>query len=1062
MDKKTGIELQGGTMLKDGLYEQIINNKLDTELAECTDKLSTTVSIDKAEASKVLSKYLTEVVEKGLDNIIDNGGDISSQVELVNKLVSVIKDETKESDFSEMSVAERAEQLLSLFDKKNSLLALNENANIVRPETSIAQSSLFTGAIHEPQMYTELKKEIVSCNRIDMLVSFIKWSGLRLIMDELTTFTKNGGELRIITTSYMGATDVKAIEELRKLPNTQIKVSYDTKRTRLHAKTYVFYRDTGFTTAYVGSSNLSNAAISSGLEWNVKVTKKDLPETIDKIAATFESYWNSTEFEYYSEDQKERLARALKAEKYHDSNNPELYTMDITPYSYQQEILDKLNAEREVRGYYRNLVVAATGTGKTVISALDYKRFCKQNPDKPCRLLFVAHREEILAQSIYTFRAVLKDANFGEMFVGKYKPDSIDNLFISIQTFNSQDFTEKTTADFYDYIIVDEFHHAAAPTYQKLLEYYKPKILLGLTATPERMDGKSVLKYFNNRIAAEIRLPEAIDRKLLCPFQYFGVTDTVDLDSLKWTVGGYDKGELSKIYTFSGMAANRRADLIINSLLKYVTDIDAVKGLGFCVSIEHAEFMNRYFNEHGISSMYLTGASPDEERKSAKESLVSGKVRFIFVVDIYNEGVDIPEVNTVLFLRPTESLTVFLQQLGRGLRLSEDKECLTVLDFIGQANKKYNFEDKFAALLSNTTRSVTREIKDGFVSVPKGCYIQLEKKAAKYILENIRASYGNTAGLVTRVASFEEDTGLELTLANFLDYYHLDARAMYKYSSFSRLCACADVIDDFEETTEEAMTKAFARFAAVDSRRWIKFLVKTLKNPDNVIFNNLSDVEKRMFQMFYITVWGKAVEDWNSEEVLDKFYALADSTRMLGELIELLEYNYNKIDFIDEAVQLGFDCPLDLHCTYTRDQLLVAMDFMKPNTVREGVKWLPDKETDVFFITLNKSDKDYSPTTMYNDYSINEILFHWQSQSTTADTSTTGQRYIHHKERGSKVLLFVREFKNDTFGNTAPYTFLGTANYAKHNGSKPMNVTWKLDKPIPAKYIKKTNKLVVG
>ncbi|MBQ7976764.1 MAG: DUF3427 domain-containing protein [Clostridia bacterium] len=1049
-------------MLKDGLYEQVINNKLDTELAECTDKLSTTVSIDKAEASKVLSKYLTEVVEKGLDNIIDNGGDISSQVELVNKIVSVIKDETNESDFSEMSVAERAEQLLSLFDKKNSLLALNENANIVRPETSIAQSSLFTGAIHEPQMYTELKKEIVSCNRIDMLVSFIKWSGLRLIMDELTTFTKNGGELRIITTSYMGATDVKAIEELRKLPNTQIKVSYDTKRTRLHAKTYVFYRDTGFTTAYVGSSNLSNAAISSGLEWNVKVTKKDLPETIDKIAATFESYWNSTEFEYYSEDQKERLARALKAEKYHDSNNPELYTMDIAPYSYQQEILDKLNAEREVRGYYRNLVVAATGTGKTVISALDYKRFRKQNPDKPCRLLFVAHREEILAQSIYTFRAVLKDANFGEMFVGRYKPDSIDNLFISIQTFNSQDFTEKTTADFYDYIIVDEFHHAAAPTYQKLLEYYKPKILLGLTATPERMDGKSILSYFNNRIAAEIRLPEAIDRKLLCPFQYFGVTDTVDLDSLKWTVGGYDKGELSKIYTFSGMAANRRADLIINSLLKYVTDIDAVKGLGFCVSIEHAEFMNRYFNEHGIPSMYLTGASPDEERKSAKESLVSGKVRFIFVVDIYNEGVDIPEVNTVLFLRPTESLTVFLQQLGRGLRLSEDKECLTVLDFIGQANKKYNFEDKFAALLSNTTRSVTREIKDGFVSVPKGCYIQLEKKAAKYILENIRASYGNTAGLVTRVASFEEDTGLELSLATFLDYYHLDARAMYKYSSFSRLCARADVIDDFEESTEEAMTKAFARFAAVDSRRWIKFLIKTLKNLDNIDFNNLSDIEKRMLQMFYITVWGKAVEDWNSDEVLDNFYALTDSPRMLGELIELLEYNYNKIDFIDEVVSLGFDCPLDLHCTYTRDQLLVAMDFMKPNTVREGVKWLSEKETDVFFITLNKSDKDYSPTTMYNDYSINEILFHWQSQSTTADTSTTGQRYIHHKERGSKVLLFVREFKNDTFGNTAPYTFLGTANYVKHNGSKPMNVTWKLDKPIPAKYLKKTNKLVVG
>lgn len=1048
-------------MLKDGLYEQIINKGLETELSS-TDKLSATAPIDSAEASRVLAKYIAEVVEKGLDNVADNGGDVNSQVALANRIISTIINETKENELDEMTVAERAEQLLALFDKKNSILAIDEKAAIIRPETSIAQSSLFTGAIHEPQMFTELKKEIISCNRIDMLVSFIKWSGLRLIMDELAAFTQNGGELRIITTSYMGATDVKAIEELRKLPNTKIKVSYDTRRTRLHAKTYVFYRDTGFTTAYVGSSNLSNAAISSGLEWNVKVTRKDLPETIDKIAATFESYWNSNEFEYYSEEQKERLARALKAEKYFDNNSAEIYTMDIAPYSYQQEILDKLDAERKVRGYNRNLIVAATGTGKTVISALDYKRFCRQNSDKPCRLLFVAHRKEILKQSMYTFRAVLKDANFGEMFVGNYKPESIDNLFMSIQTFNSQSFTDKTSPDFYDYIIVDEFHHAAAPTYQKLLSYYNPHILLGLTATPERMDGKSILPYFNNRIAAEIRLPEAIDRKLLCPFQYFGVTDSVDLDNLKWAAGGYDKGELSRIYTLSGMIADRRADLVISSLLKYVTDIDDVKGLGFCVTVEHAIFMSDYFNAHSIPSMYLTRHSPDEERKEAKNRLVKGEVRFIFVVDIYNEGVDIPEVNTVLFLRPTESLTVFLQQLGRGLRLSEDKECLTVLDFIGQANKKYNFEDKFAALLSNTTRGVTREIRNGFISLPKGCYIQLEKKAARYILDNIRSSYGNSAGLIARIATFEEDTDQQLTLENFLDHYRLDTRSIYKFSSFSRLCARADVTENFEEPIENVMTKALSRFACVDSRRWIAFMLRILTNTGYPDFAKLTDIEKRMFQMFYITMWGKAIEDWTADEVSENIHALLNSPTMLSELIALLRYNYNRIDFIDEPVDLGFDCPLDLHCSYTREQLLVAMDFMKPSIVREGVKWLPDKNIDVFFITLNKSDKDYSPTTMYQDYSINETLFHWQSQSTTNAEGKVGQRYINHRKNGSKVLLFVREFKNDIYGNTAPYTYLGTANYVSHNGSRPMNITWKLDDPIPAKYLKKTNKLVVG
>lgn len=1051
-------------MLKSGLYEAVINKALKKELREIPAACKAVAIIDKAEASKVLSQYIEEVVQRGLDTLLDRGGDLTAQINLVNQLVEIVYKITHETDFLAWEVETQAEQLLAVLDKRAPQLVVGRTAaDIKRPETSIARSSLFTGAIHEPQMYAELKKEILSADRIDMLVSFIKWSGLRLIADELREFTQKGGVLRIITTSYMGVTDVKSVVELHSMANTEIKVSYDTKRTRLHAKTYVFYRNSGFTTAYVGSSNLSNSAISSGLEWNVKVTRKDLPETIDKIAATFESYWNSPEFEYFSEDKKEKLVRALKAEKYFEINNAEMYTMDIAPYYYQKEILDKLDAERSVRGYNRNLVVAATGTGKTVISALDYKRFCKQHKGQRCRLLFVAHREEILRQSLYTFKAVLKDANFGELFVGNSSPENIDHLFLSIQTLNSRKFLDSTAPDFYDYIVVDEFHHAAALTYQAMLNYYQPQIFLGLTATPERMDGKSVLPFFHNRIAAEIRLPEAIDRKLLCPFQYFGVTDIVDLNTLKWNRGGYDIKELSNLYTFSGAVAERRADLVIASLVKYVTDLDEVKALGFCVSIAHAEFMCQYFNDHGIKAIFLTGESNDTERHAAKSKLAGGEIRFIFVVDIYNEGVDIPEINTVLFLRPTESLTIFLQQLGRGLRLSEGKECLTVLDFIGQANKRYNFESKFSALLANTNRGVAREIKDGFISVPKGCYIQLERKAARYILQNITASFGNTAGLVSRAAAFTEDTGEALTLGNFLEYYHLDPRKIYKFTSFSRICVRANVMEDFCEPAEAILRKAFGRLAVADSRRWIRFLLDLLPRLDNVDFASLGGLEKRMLQMFYVTVWGKVAEDWESEEVLGNLYAIADSTVLLGELLELLRYRYEKIDFIDESVDLGFACPLDLHCTYTRDQILVAMDFMNPSTMREGVKWLPEKQLDVFFVTLNKSDKDYSPTTLYRDYSISERLFHWQSQSTTAADSPTGQRYLHHCARGSKILFFVREFKSDRItGGAEAYTFLGTANYVKHEGSKPINITWLLDRPIPAKFLRKTNKLVVG
>ncbi len=1047
-------------MLETGIYEQVINKQLDRELSEIETALCQTLPIDEGEASKILSKYVTEIVEKGLNNVRDNGGKLQKQINLINRIIAVIKSETKETDYDEMSVSNRAEQLVALVNKNDSILAFNEKVKIVRPETSIAQSSLFTGAVSEPQLYNELKKEIVSSDSIDMLVSFIKWSGLRLIIEELASFTQRGGKLRIITTSYMGATDIKAVEELRKLPNTEIKVSYDTKCTRLHAKTYVFYRNTDFTTAYIGSSNLSNAAISSGLEWNVKVTKKDLPETIDKIKATFESYWNSNEFEHYSEERKDRLARALKAEKF-SKYIEKSYTFDISPYTYQQEILDKLEAERLVHGHYRNLIVAATGTGKTVISAFDFKHYKKHNQTSPCRLLFIAHREEILNQSIETFRGILKDANFGELFVGSQKPESIDHLFVSIQTFNSQEFVAKTSPDFYDFIIVDEFHHAAAPSYQKLLTYYKPKILLGLTATPERMDGKNILEYFDNRIAAEIRLPEAIDRKLLCPFQYFGVTDIIDLNDLKWSRGGYDKIELSNRYTVNVKLSIKRADYVISSIYKYVTDITEVKGLGFCVSKQHAMFMAEHFNRCNIPSIYLTSDSSDEERNNAKERLVNGEIKFIFVVDIYNEGVDIPEINTVLFLRPTESLTIFLQQLGRGLRISEGKECLTVLDFIGQANKRYKFEDKFAALLSNRSRSVQREIKDGFISVPKGCYIQLEKKAQKYILENIQASLNTRNGLLTKVKIFEKESGLKLSLINYVHYHHIDFKTIYnKKLTFYTICENEGLWQEKKHIFADSFRILF-HFSYVNSIKWINFVRAELKNRKFKNLNSYTDEQQLMIKMLYSSIWDKTPKTEGFLDEVEALNSLFKDEYFIEELEQLLYLCKENVDIVGRDPNLDYICPLEVYCKYTRAQALAALGFNEDYSVSEGVKYLKNKNTDVFFTTLNKTDKFYSPTTAYNDYSINETLFHWQSQSTTSEFSSTGYRYINHDSNGGTVLLFMREQKSDQFGAQS-FIFLGKVHYVRHEGSKPMNIIWNLDNRIPAKLLSKTNKLILG
>ena len=721
-------------MISSGIYEQIVNTRINNELTKLDPeqydiKLET---LDAEDARRILTIYISYVIQQGLRCIRDKfktneeRESLLAQIRLCNEIVREVAEYVEEPDFEDNVILEKGEVLTSLYRKMNSARAIagKDNQKVVRPITSIVENSLFTGSKNEPSMLSELKKEILSSDQVDLLVSFIKWSAIRPLLPELEAFTKkDGARLRVITTTYTQATDYKAVLKLAELPNTMVKINYETNHARMHAKSYLFKRNTGFSTAYIGSSNLSNPALTGGLEWNVKVTEKESFDIVKKFDVSFESYWNDDTFETFDpqdEECRKKLQEELSKSKF-DKTNARRLQLEFRPYAYQQEILDNLEAEREVQGHNHNLVVAATGVGKTVIAAFDYKRFMQQHPS--ARLLFVAHRKEILEQSMRTFQEILNDFNFGELYVDGNKPTDIEHLFISIQSFNAAKLSEWTTKAFYDYICVDEFHHAAAKSYQELLSYYAPKILLGLTATPDRMDGKDILKYFDGWIASKMLLGEAIDRNLLSTFQYFGVTDEVDYRKCKWIHGKYDTSELEKIYT----ADRKRCALVLESVNRYVTDMDEVKGLGFCVSVNHAQYMADYFNEHGVPSIALSAKSIDDVRSSAKKNLVDGTIKFIFVVDLYNEGVDIPQVNTVLFLRPTESATVFLQQLGRGLRLYPGKDCLTILDFIGQANKKYNFGMKFEAMVGKGRKSLRKHIDEGFSNLPRGCYIEVEK-----------------------------------------------------------------------------------------------------------------------------------------------------------------------------------------------------------------------------------------------------------------------------------------------------------------------------------------------
>lgn len=836
--------LQNSTALQTGLYEQLITELLSRRLADLPSDhfYIQHQSINLIDATRHLTQHLAQLIQFALNEVPSNQRPFG-QIDLANKIIRLLATEIGNIDLHEDLIATEGQLLEAILQRIDQPYAnLRDRVRQIMPHTRLSQSELFTGNRAGISLESEIKKEIASADEICWLVSFVKFSGIRTLLPALTEFTQHR-RFRIITTSYMGATDLKAIEQLAALPNTEIKVSYNAEHERLHAKAYLFLRDSGFHTGYIGSSNLSRSALTNGLEWNMKITTREVGHIIDKFRKTFETYWEDGDFERFDPAKDvERFKKALKSQKMRpvggiDHGQPVITTFfELRPHPFQNEILDRLHSERTLHQRKRNLVVAATGTGKTVISAFDFKRYRNANPG--ARLLFIAHRKEILQQACNTFRHVLRDANFGELWVDGQTPKRFDIVFASVQTFNSQiDQLSAIGADYYDFIIIDEVHHLTASSYRNVLSRFQPDILLGLTATPERMDGGDITEDFDNRIAAEIRLPEALNRKLLCPFQYFGVTDTTDYRQVNWRNGHYDAGELTRIFTGDHSVARQRVQAILDALDKYSTNPQSARTLGFCVTKDHARYMADAFQKAGYRADVLLGDTPRDEREAMRSRLREGKLNYLFVVDVFNEGVDIPEVDTVLFLRPTESLTVFLQQLGRGLRLSDDKEILTVLDFVGNARPEYDFEHKFRAMIGRTRQSVQKEIEQDFPHLPLGCSVVLERQAREVILENIRrATSLNRPKMVQRIQQYRHQSTKPLTWANFLAFHHLEPAGLYKFKvdtklvGWNRLCVEAGVREDFTELQEMELSRFIAtRLLTTQSESYFWFLLELME-----------------------------------------------------------------------------------------------------------------------------------------------------------------------------------------------------------------------------------------
>lgn len=1006
-------------MLEPGLYDQLITDALLGEL----DGAAVMNSVDEAETSSRYAAHVHRVLAKELPGV-----DPDQRHRIVTQVLRSVAANGETPTFPP--------QLLTGVTRRNSIGA---SVLPIAPDVPLSQHDLLVNARGEPQLANELKKEIASANQVDLIVAFIRWYGVRLIVEELEEALDRGAEVRLLTTTYTGSTERKALDQLTEL-GVQVRVSYDTAVTRLHAKAWVFHRNTGFSTAYVGSSNITRSAMLDGREWNMRVSKAASPTLFDKVATAFDANWASADFEQYDPNRDAGRLDAALGRGRGDDTSDALSGLTLMPWPYQQEILDAVEAARRVQGSYRNLVVAPTGTGKTVVAALDYRRVRDQRGGK-LSLLFIAHREQILDQSRRTFREALLDPSFGEKLVGGERPTDGTHVFASIQSLHSLGAGTLDPAAF-DMVIVDEFHHAEAATYRAVLDHLEPQVLLALTATPERADGLDIRKWTDGRTAFDMRLWHALDRQLLAPFQYFGVADETAAIDQAWAGGRYQDRKLGELYTGNDI----RAALILKNVKRIVADTRSMKALGFCATVEHAQFMAQRFTSAGLPAVALSGEDAQSVRQKQIRRLRSGEIVAIFTRDIFNEGVDIPDVDTILLLRPTESATVFLQQIGRGLRRHADKDVCTVLDFVANYRKEFRFDLRLRALTGIPRRNLVDAAQEGFPYLPTGSHLSLDRQSRQWIIEHLKQSVKTNAKALRQELSLMSQLQEErLTLRTFVAEAGIELEDVGKAGGWAALQRAAEFDVPPAGPEEERLQKGVRRLLHLDNVERIQMLLDLIRSGSLPT----GERERRLLWMAFVTLWaGKAAPD----SLEEAWAGLQSCPALVEELMETLPILRDRISHVSHPL-LDEDVPLEIGATYARDEVLAAFGELRPGRYfshQAGPWWHEPTQTDVLFITLRKTEKDYSPETLYRDFAISPELFHWESQNKTTIGSTPGQRYLNQRRNGARILLAVREERVDPWGATMPYVLLGPADYVSHQGERPIALTWRLRRPIPA------------
>lgn len=811
--------------MREGLYESLLTENLRRRLAEDPALLPQLEVVDEARQPHVLGAHLAQAVHEAP---LQTRG-TERRIAFVDRLLGVLAEFGMDADQlgSDETDTDRVRQLLALAAAD----PVAGPRQMRRPATPLAEAALLTNAKGEPTLAAELRAELDSADGVDLLCAFITWNGVRLLDQQLTQLRQRGVPLRVITTTYLGATERKALDALACDHGVQVRVTYEIERTRLHAKAWLLRRGTGFDTAYVGSGNLRLLLGGQGV-------------------------------------------RALPA-----------------------------------RGR-RGEVADSAGRGR---------------------------------------RPPLAGPGHGDLV---------------------------------------------------------------------RAGGGT------------------------------------DLSGMAWSHGAYDQTALEGLYTGN----DARLRVVLRQVRDKVTDVGRMRALGYCVSTAHARWMAARFTDAGIPALAVWADTPHQEREQALEALRRREINALFAVDLFYEGLDIPQIDTVLFLRPTESVTVFLQQLGRGLRPLPDKSVLTALDFVGHQRKEFRFDQRFAALTGLSRRQLERQVADGFPFLPSGCQIVLDPVAQEVVLASVREQVApRWTALRDELRRFSGDR-----LAAFLDDSGRDLADVLRGRGRSWTALCRDAgkslppAGPFETTLADRARTVAHVDDAVRMHGYRRLLTDQPHEPPEDAAGHRgtgSVLERRLAAMLFFSLY----PDGGSFPHIDAgLRTLRQEPALRDELTQLIDLSYDRtrrplanLADVEPALR---EVPLAVHASYSREEILAALDHAsmkrRPSTMREGVAWCDAVQADAFFITLQKSERDFSPTTMYRDYALTPELFHGESQSTTSVVSPTGQRYLHHAERGSHILLFVRATAKGPLG-TAPYVFLGPANYISHTGDRPIAITWKLRTPMP-------------